>query len=248
VKFFTACLFIFISNLSIEASPLIAVASNFSHTMKEIVKLYEREHGVQLQISLGSTGSLYSQIRNGAPFDAFFSADTATVEKLSGDKLTIDSSRFTYASGKIAFICPSCKRVENWKDLARSLKGKVAIANPKLAPYGRAAKQALVKNDLFNDVASKLVYGNNIGSTYQYIRTGNSSSGFVAKSLLIADKVDTNTYQEISESDYDPIEQECIILKRSKFKNEMKHFFIFLKSKKVKDMIKTFGYKVSENV
>lgn len=234
-------------NLAAAAnSPTIAVASNFSHTMNEVVKLFKETNGHSINISYGPSGGLYSQVINGAPFDAFFSADSLSIEKLDEKGLVVSSSKFIYAIGSLVYLCKKCNHNIEWSKLLNSSKEKVAIANPDTAPYGRASVESLNSLSIFNQVKPRIVYGNNIVQTFQFILSNNIPSGIVAKSLVMASKIDNDKYQELSKSLHSPITQEAAILKRSGHKDTLKKFFNFFKSSKVKEVILRNGYKVEK--
>ncbi|GLS91671.1 molybdate ABC transporter substrate-binding protein [Psychromonas marina] len=228
--------------LPATASLKIAVASNFKVTLDEIVLQYQLQRNPQLPkqrilVSSGSTGVLYNQIRHGAPFDLFLSADSQRAKLIEQSPLGVDNSRFTYARGALAFWLPSSDVVIDKRYLL-NLKGRVAIANPKLAPYGLAAQQALQSLQLW----SKLSYiqGNNISQTYQFIDTGNIKAGFVAHSLLLQNNA-TNYYLLPVDS-YQPILQQGVILTKSQHKPEVQHFLDFLQSEAIAQLIRSKGY------
>ncbi|WP_372656077.1 molybdate ABC transporter substrate-binding protein [Halobacteriovorax sp.] len=239
---------ILLFSLKVSAdSPTIAVATNFNHAMNSIVNSFEDKYKIKIQVSYGSTGSLYAQILNGAPFDAFFSADTKTIDLILDNELGLENSPFIYAMGTLAFICNSCPKEKLWSDTLRTTSGKIAIANPKLAPYGQAAKEALGKLKKTSKIDERLVYGSNVGQAFQFVESGNIPFGLVAHSLAVAGKINKERYQIISKKLYTPIEQSAVILKRTKNLNSMKTFFNYLKSDEVSSIIKKFGYKMKES-
>lgn len=183
---------------SAHAAIKVAVASNFKQTLSEIAKLYKQQTGEVVLISSASTGTLYNQIKNGAPFDLFLSADSERAKLIEQAKQGIKGSRFTYAQGKLAFWQPNAANV-NLETLL-NYQGQLAIANPKLAPYGLAAKQTLGHLDLWDSFS--YINGANVAQTYQFIDSGNAEAGFVAYSLLLQNK--QINYYLIAEELYHP--------------------------------------------
>ncbi len=246
MKFFFFSL-IFLSQISVTAKvPTIAVATNFNHAMNSIVEKFERKYKKKIQVSYGSTGSLYSQITLGAPFDAFFSADTKTIDLLIKEDIGIKETKISYALGSLVFLCEKCPRPFDWREVIAKSDSKIAIANPKLAPYGQAANEVVESLRGSSSVRERFVFGSSIGQAFQFIRTGNIPFGFVAKSLVIADHMDKSKYQEISKKLYTPIEQGAVILKKTKLLKEVELFFSFLESKEVREIILNNGYLLKE--
>lgn len=235
-----------ISFKSTANNPVIAVATNFNHAMNSLVNVFESRYKIKIDISYGSTGSLYSQILNGAPFDAFFSADTKTVNLITNKGLALNSSKYIYALGSLAFICKACEGQMKWNEILDTHSGKISIANPKIAPYGYAAIESLEKVAIYSKVKDRIVYGTNVGQAFQYVESGNIPFGLVAYSLVIAGKLDQSQYQKVNNLLYSPIEQSAVILKRTKNMHAMKLFFNFLGSDEAFNLIKSYGYGVKE--
>ena len=235
--FFITMLFTFPVNASLK----IAVASNFKVTLEEIVSLYEQQYPHQSQqkilISSASTGTLYNQINHGAPFDLFLSADKERAELIEQSDLGIKGSRFTYAQGTLAFWEPQSEGIID-KQYLLGFSGRIAIANPKLAPYGLAAKQALQSLKIW----SKLSYiqGANITQAYQFVDTGNISAGIVAHSLLLQNN-ETNYFLLPADS-YKPILQQGVMLNSSENKALLQHFVKYLQSDEIVTLIRSKGY------
>lgn len=235
---------------ALTSSPLFAaevnaaVASNFSAPMKQIVTLFERQSGDTVKLSFGSTGKFYAQIRSGAPFDVFFAADTATPQRLEDEGLTVGGSRFVYALGKLVLWSAQPNFVDDQGRVLR--KGgyeKLAIADPRLAPYGMAAKQTLEKLALWNSIRDKLVMGENITQTYQFAATGNAELGFVALSQVMRDgKVGAGSSWLVPSDMYPPIRQSAVLLAGAKDKAAAQAFLDFLKSDKAAAVIRSYGY------
>jgi len=221
-----------------------AVASNFSAPMKQIVTLFEQQSGDTVKLSFGSTGKFYAQIKNGAPFDVFIAADTATPQRLEEEGMTVNGSRFIYALGKLVLWSARPNFVDDQGRVLR--KGdyeKLAIADPKLAPYGMAAKQTLGKLAMWNSIIDKLVMGENITQAYQFVATGNAELGFVSLSQVMRDgKVSTGSWWLVPSNMYKPIRQSAVLLSGAKDKAAAQAFLDFLKSKKAAAVILSYGY------
>jgi molybdate transport system substrate-binding protein len=223
--------------LPVNASLKVATASNFKITLIKVVELYSQQSDQKILISSAATGTLYNQISHGAPFDLFLSADKDRAELIEQSKLGIKGSRFTYARGKLAFWLPDSETEVNKKSLI-DFEGRIAIANPKLAPYGLASKQALEELNLWNKFS--YIQGNNIAQTYQFIDTGNIGAGFVALTLLLQNK--ETQYYLLPIDSYKPILQQGVMLSATKNKDELQKFVDFLQSEAVKHLIRSQGY------
>jgi len=221
-----------------------AVASNFSAPMKQIAALFEQQSGDTIKLSFGSTGKFYAQIRGGAPFDVFIAADTATPQRLDQAGLTVNGSRFVYALGKLVLWSAQPNFVD---DKGRVLRNgdyeKLAIADPKLAPYGMAAKQTLEKLAMWNSIRDKLVMGENITQAYQFVATGNAELGFVALSQVMRDgKVSAGSSWLVPPDMYRPIRQSAVLLAVAKDKPAAQAFLDFMKNDKAAAVIRSYGY------
>lgn len=223
----------------------IAVASNFSPVLEKLLPQFTRQTNIPTQIISGATGVLFQQIKHGAPFDIFLAADSRRPQQLSDDKLIVDNSLQTYAIGKIAFWSSNPKDSEklNLKNLTSGQikPNRFAIANPNIAPYGKAAKQALIALKLWKNYQTKLITGININQTFQQIRSGAVTMGIVANSQL---KINGLSGIVIPQKYYQPIEQQLVILQASKHKTQALQLKSFLLSKKIQQEIVDFGYAV----
>ena len=224
----------------------IAVASNFYPTMKELVKHFESitlnsDTTNNIVLISGSSGKHYAQILNGAPFDLFFSADKLRPNMLEKEDVFNNQSRFTYALGKLALWSPFNEYVDSdgqvlYNDDFRFL----AIANPRIAPYGIASKETLTSMNLWQDMEEKLVRGENIAQTFQFAKSGNAKLGFVSYSQILSlNSSSEGSYWLVPQSMYQPIEQQAILLKDSSLG---KDFLSFIKSDEALDIIKRNGY------
>jgi molybdate transport system substrate-binding protein len=223
----------------------IAVAANFAEPMQALAKLFAGG-GHEVVASPGSTGQFYAQIRNGAPFDVLLSADRATPERLESDGFAVKGTRFTYAIGKLALYSAEANRIG--ADGPGALRGdfrKLAIANPELAPYGIASQQALTALGLWEALRPKLVLGQNIGQTFQFVATGNAELGFVALSQIAGPNAPkTGTRWDVPQSLYRPIEQDAVLLQRGAANPAARAFLDFLRGPRARELIASYGYGV----
>jgi molybdate transport system substrate-binding protein len=216
----------------------IAVAANFYSTLSLIKKEFEKEHNDELVIIKGSTGKLYAQIKHGAPYDIFMAADVKRPRILEQQGLTEENSRYTYANGLL--VLWSKKHKDNVLSvLEKGEFKKLAMANPKTAPYGQAAKEVIAKLGFNAITKNKTVYGENIAQAFQFVQSGSADLGFVALSHV---KPVTNKYWHVPETLYHSIRQQMVILKRAKNKKLATKFAEFLKTEKVIKIIKQQGY------
>lgn len=227
----------------------IAAAADLQPVMTVIAVQFEQATRTHVRLTFGSSGSFFSQIENGAPYDLFFSADINYPKKLQGDGLTVGSPT-PYASGKIVLWTPSSSSFDLSKGLS-TLAGdsvrKVAIANPTHAPYGRAAEAALKKVDLWDKVSPKLVIGENISQTAQFVQSGNADIGILALSLVLAPGMKgQGRYFEIPQELYPPLQQASVILKSSAHKHQAEAFTEFMKRPRAIALLQQYGFEVSE--
>lgn len=219
----------------------VAVAANFASTMSDLAALFEASTQNQVLVSVGSTGRLYAQIKNGAPFDVFFAADAARPARLDKERAIVPGSRFTYAVGRIVLWSSRAVYVDAQGKVLRTGHYKhLAIANPKLAPYGAAAQQVLTARGLWQHVQDRLVEGQDIGQTYSYVSSGNAELGFVAYSQLKRPDVPiTGSYWLVPQSLYEPIEQQAVLLEDTP---AARAFMSFIKSARARAIIRNHGY------
>ena len=225
---------------------LVAVASNFTAPMQKIAAAFEAQTAHKAKLVLGSTGSFYTQILNGAPFELFLSADEETVAKLEGEGLAVRGTRFTYATGKLVLWSANPDLVDARGDvLGRDAFGKIAIANPRLAPYGRAAVETMQRLGVFSRLEPKLVQGENIGQAYQFIATGNASLGFVALSQVMADgRIAKGSAWVVPAALHAPIRQDAVVLKAGAANRVAFELANFLKSERARGIIRAYGYQL----
>lgn len=224
----------------------VAVAANFAEPIKAIAAVLEKTTGHTLKISTGASGAFVTQIKNGAPFDIFLSADNERPELLEKEGFAQAGTRFTYATGKLVLWSSKVGRADAQGEVLKAADlGKVAFANPKTAPYGAAAVQVMEKMGLTASLAPKLVQGESIGQTFNFVRTGNADVGFVAMSqVLEGGKLKDGSMWVIPQSNYGAIQQDAVILKRGA-NNEAAHALAkLLQSSNIKELIRSYGYDI----
>lgn len=221
----------------------IAVASNFIRPMHRISTQFEREHGIAVISSFASSGKLFAQISHGAPYDLFLSADQDKPIALIQQGLALKESRFTYATGVLMFYRNNSDIPLSFPEILQSEKLKrIALANPKLAPYGRAAHDVLSEFGLLEGDRVALVMGENIGQTYQFAFSGNVDIGLVALSQVVALNSQDQSLP-IPTDLYSPIRQDAVMLNASKQPQASRLFLQYLKTEQVRDIITEFGYR-----
>lgn len=223
----------------------VAVAANFTLPMKQkIIPSFEQETRHTVLASYGPTGGFYTQIMNGAPFDVFLSADAERPLQLEGNGTGVKGTRFTFAVGKVVLWSAAAGLVDDKGEILRQGKfAHLAIPNPKIAPYGMAARQALQKMNLWQMLEPKVVYGQDLNQTFQMIATGNAELGFVALSQLKAARPGDRFWSPPADL-YAPIRQDAILLARAKDNAAARAFLAFLKTPRGLEMIESFGYGV----
>ena len=228
------------------AEAQVAVAANFAEPIKVIAAVLEKTTGHTIKVTLGATGKLYAQIKNGAPFDVLLAANTDTPAQLEKDGLAQPGSRFTYATGKLVLWSADAKRVDAKGDVLKVADlGKVAYAAPKVAPYGAAAVQTMDKLGLSASLAPKLVQGESIGQTFNFAYTGNADVGFVALSqVLEGGRLKSGSMWVVPQNLYDPIRQDAVVLTHASQNEAAQALMKLLKSPNIKDLIRSYGYDI----
>lgn len=195
----------------------VAVATNFTAPAKALAETFRATTGHEAQLSFGATGAFYTQIKQGAPFDVFLAADDARPIKLEEEGEIVPGSRFTYAMGQLVLWSAQEGKVdEQGQVLARGDFNKLALANPKLAPYGLAAEQTLDRLGLAEQLQPRIVMGESIGQTLNFVATGNADIGFVARSQVLENgQLKGGSVWLVPAEDYEPIVQDAVILKRA---------------------------------
>jgi molybdate transport system substrate-binding protein len=226
----------------------VAVAANMQYTIQELITAFNQTNKTKIDVVLGASGKLTQQILNGAPFDIFISADAAFPQKLADNHFTLEVPK-VYAQGLLVLwsVKPTVQPAKDLKLLVSPGIKSIAIANPKTAPYGSAAAAILKKYNLYSIVSSKLVTGESITQTSQFIATQNADIGFTAKAIVISNEMKgKGKWVELNPGDYPPIEQAAALLKHAHESNETeaKNFYNFLYSAKAKTIYNKFGYIV----
>lgn len=242
-------LLIFLSLLIVSSAQLkadeirVAVASNFTAAMKSLARQFETRNDHQVILIFGSTGKHYAQIKHGAPFDVFFAADTSRPLRLEQEGIALPASRFTYAVGKLILWSPKTDYVDKAGKILQHGKFRyLAIANPDLAPYGKAAKEVLEAKKLWENLKHRMVRGENIGQTFQFVSSGNAELGLVALSQLKGPRQSfAGSFWDIPQSFYSPIEQQAVLLND---KQAARAFMSFMRSEEALAVIRDFGYGI----
>lgn len=239
-----ALVFLFVARNAYSGEVRVAVAANFTAPAKILAAGFEKDTGHKAALSFGSTGKFYAQIRNGAPFDVLLSADDTTTARLAGEGAADDASRFTYAVGRLVLWSPRPGHVDaNGSVLRQGGFSRLAIANPRLAPYGAAAVEVLNRIGIYSSVAPRLVQGENLPQTYQFVASGNAELGFVALSQVSRDgKLESGSMWLVPTNLHTPIRQEAALLARGKCNPAADAWMAYLKGRKAKAVIKSFGY------
>lgn len=220
----------------------VAVAANFTEPLKIIAQSFEKTTGHRLVLSFGATGQFYAQITQGAPFDILLAADKATPAKAVTDGHAVAGTTFTYAIGKLVLYSKSSGLTLGEQTLKEAKFSKIAVANPATAPYGAAGMEVLRTVGALPAVQGKIVHGNNIAQTFQFIDTGNAEIGFVALSQLAS--VQGGSRWVVPANLYRPIAQDAVLLKQGAGNDAAKSFLAFLKTSDAVKVIETFGYAV----
>ena len=226
----------------------VAVAANFAGTAKQLAERFSASSPHRLRISTGSTGKFYAQIANGAPFDILLSADDETPQRLERENLAAPGTRFTYAIGKLVLWSAAPGVVDgNGNVLRTAAFRRLAIANPKLAPYGAAAQQAMERLGVWTRAQPRLVLGENIAQTLQFIASGNAELGFVALSQIQDEgKSPSGSHWPVPQPLYDPIRQDAVLLARASGNAAARAFMAFLRSAAARDLIRASGYDLPQ--
>jgi len=222
----------------------VAVAANFTAPMQKIAQAFAQDTGHQARLAFGSTGALYAQIKNGAPFDLLLAADDETPERLDKEGLGVVGTRFTYAIGKLVLWSKDATLVDAQGEVLRTGNfDKLAIANPKTAPYGAAALQTLTALGLAQGLQAKLVQGEGVGQTLQFVSSGNAALGFVALSQVGVDgKISQGSAWVVPEALYAPLKQDALLLTGAKDKPAAQALLRYLRGERARTILKSYGY------
>jgi molybdate transport system substrate-binding protein len=240
-------LFLSISAPVTAGEIVVAVASNFLSPFKEISQTFERSSGHKIIIVSGSTGSLFAQIVNGAPYEIFLSADNHRPIKLEERGLTVNGSRFVYAIGRLTLWSadPNQIKKNGIENLQRNNFENLAIANPKTAPYGQAAAEVLKKLNLWDGLLPNLRRGGNITQAFQYTATGNTELGFVALSQVLDPKLKVKGSRwDIPQEMHSVLEQSAVLLKKGEGNKGASELLRYMQEKNAQQIIKKYGYDI----
>jgi molybdate transport system substrate-binding protein len=246
---FTLCLLLTFSVASQAATVLVAVASNFTKPMNEIAAAFNKATGHEASLSFGSSGKFVAQIKNDAPFEVFLSADEKNPKKLEESGKGITGSRFTYAIGKLVLWSATPGLVnDQGQILSKGGFKHLALANPKLAPYGLAAEEALKNLKLLGKLKPLFVLGENISQTQQFISSGNAELGFIALSQVIGKngKISEGSGWIVPETLHNPIRQDAILLKKGESNPAAPALLKFMKTPEAREIIRRYGYILPE--
>ncbi|MCG2577014.1 molybdate ABC transporter substrate-binding protein [Dechloromonas sp. XY25] len=222
----------------------VAVAANFTAPMQKIAGEFERASGHKLKLAFGSTGKLYAQIVNGAPYDVLLSADDEIPARLEKEGLGIPGSRFTYAIGRLVLWSPLEGKVDAEGKVLRDKNIQhLAIANPKTAPYGQAAVEMLQSNGLLASLEGKFVQGENIAQTFHFVQSGNAELGFVALSQVWKDgRISAGSGWVVPAIQHQPIRQDALLLSRAGGNPAARAMLDYLRGPAARQIIKAYGY------
>jgi molybdate transport system substrate-binding protein len=242
---------IFLASLAVSISAhsaeiRVAVAANFAQPMKEIAAEFQKDSGYQVSLTQGATGKFYAQISNGAPFDLLLSADDETPTRLVNEGKAVSTSQFTYVIGRLALWSPQVELVDQGGQVLKSDKYQhLAIANAKVAPYGRAAVQVLQKMGILLKVEPRVVQGESIAQAFQFVSSGNAQLGFVALSQVFeGGKIKPGSAWVVPESFHDQLKQDAVLLNSAKDSPAAKALLAYLRSDKATKIIQHYGYNL----
>lgn len=220
--------------------------------MDELAKHFESKTGIKVDVTSGSSGNFFAQIRNGAPFDVFFSADVGYPKKLEAAGLAEPGTLYEYAVGRILLWTPADAKVDvkrqGWNALLDPAIQRIAIANPEHAPYGRAAITALQRAGIYEQVKKKLVFGENISQAAQFVQSGNAQVGIVARSLAASPGMRDGKSWPIPTEMYPTIDQAAVVIKVAKNKEAAQEFLNFVKSEPGRRILEQYGFTFPSSI
>jgi len=247
IRVLTAIGLMTVSLISQAETTIVAVAANFTKPMTEIAEVFEKTTGHSAKLSFGSSGKFVAQIENAAPFEVFLSADDKNTLALEKSGLAVANNHFTYAIGKLVLWSATANLVDNQGEILNKGGFKhLALADPKLAPYGAAAMEVLKNKNLLNKLQPLFVQGENIAQTYQFVSTGNAELGFVALSQVMENgKISSGSAWQVPDNLYTPIRQDVVLLKKGEGNPAASALMQFLKSPEAKAIISKYGYDLA---
>ncbi|NBQ89979.1 MAG: molybdate ABC transporter substrate-binding protein [Betaproteobacteria bacterium] len=231
--------------LAWAAEVSVAVAANFAAPMKRLAVVFEQTSGHRAVVSLGATGALYAQVINGAPFHVFLAADQKTPQWLESQGQAVEGTRFTYATGRLVLWSATPGLVDGQGEVLRTPRfQKLAIANPKVAPYGAAALEVMERMGLAAAVRPRLVQGDNIAQAHQFTASGNAQLGFVALSQVMVDgRLSSGSAWVVPAHLHPPLKQDAVLLRRGVDTPAARAFMDFLRSDAARAIIRAHGYE-----
>jgi len=247
-RFLAWCLLVLVSTAVAPAfaeQVMVAVATNFIPSFREVAMEFEKLTGHHVQVSAGSSGNVYSQIKNGAPFEVFFSADMERPKLLENEGLGVKGTRFTYAIGRLVLWSPNVDLVKGEETLFSKNYTRLAITNPKNAPYGLAAMQAMQELRIWDKLLPQhiIVMGENVGQTMGFIESGHAELGFVALSQVMDPKIKgKGSRWDVPNHLHEPIRQDAILLTKGKDNPAAKALMEFMGGPQAKAIIERYGY------
>lgn len=226
---------------------LVAVAANFTAPFHKLAAEFEKDHGHQLVASFGSTGKFYAQIRNGAPFEVLLAADDETPAKLVKEGAAVPGSRFSYATGRLVLWSPKPGVVDAAGEVLKgSAVQKLAIADPRLAPYGVASVEVMKQLGVYDRLAPQLVTGETLAQVFQFVSSGNSPMGFLALSQVLKDGQIEGSSWVVPAALHTPIRQDAVLLNPGQGKPGPAALLKYLQGAKAQALIQSFGYDMQK--
>ena len=227
----------------------VAAAADMIAALPQIVEAYTKKTGQTVKLSFGSSGNLTNQIRNGAPFDVFFSADEAYPQQLTTEGLASKDTLYRYAVGRLVLWVPSSSTLDLTKLGMRALLDpsveKISIANPATAPYGRAAEAALRHFSIYDQVSSRLVVGENVSQAAQFVESGNAQAGLIALSHALAPAMkDKGRYWAVPLDAYPTLNQAAVVIAKSKQQDAARKFLDFVRSSEAASVLNRYGFSL----
>lgn len=223
----------------------VAVAANFAAPMQKIAQAFAADTGHRATLAFGATGAFHAQIRNGAPFHVLLAADDETPARIEAEKLAVAGTRFTYAIGRLVLWSAQAGAVDPKGDvLAGGSFERIAIANPKLAPYGAAAIEVLERLQLRNKLQPRIVQGANIAQAFQFVGTGNALVGFVALSQVMVDgRIARGSAWIVPANLHSPLRQDAVLLEPGRNSDAATALLAYLKGGKARAIMQSYGYE-----
>jgi len=249
MKHLLALLLLLIGTFATAQEILVAAAADMNAALPQLVADYTKKTGQTVKLSFGSSGNLANQIRNGAPFDVFFSADEEYPRQLIAEGLASKDTLYRYAVGRLVLWIPADSALDlsklGMKVLLDPSVKKIAIANPAHAPYGRAAEAALRHFGIYDQVSSRLVLGENVSQAAQFVESGNAQAGLIALSHALAPAMkDKGRYWTLPLDAYPTLNQAAVVLSRSKQPDAARRFLKFLRSPEAASLLSSYGFRV----